>query len=124
MPPEFEERLFGYVQLDKDSEEILSHAENLTHYGFMGRKPIYKALRKSAQFQLDELLTRLGFRRPGDQSEREREMLHEAAQDLTLCSMIWEFLEWELAMKPVATYSSQSEDLPSPMGTTTSREGP
>src|SRR6266566_7977582 len=66
IPPEINERFFGYVQLMPDFENLVAEAENTTHYGFGSlRKPAIRSLRKTVQDHLDLFMQELGYRKAG-----------------------------------------------------------
>jgi hypothetical protein len=84
IPPEINERFFGYVQLMPDLEDLVAEAENTTHYGFGSlRKPAIRSLRKTVQDHLDLFMQELGYRKAGgDPDEKAKRILEEAREDL------------------------------------------
>ena len=84
VPPEIEDRFFGYVELDQQYEELISNLENTTHYGFASlHKAPYRLLRQQVQDRFDDFLERLGLKKKGkDPEERMRRALEDAQAEL------------------------------------------
>jgi len=84
IPDQIRDRFFGYVQLNPGFEELISEAENVTHYGFASRRdPAYRELRRTTQQQLDLFMKKLGFRSTQkEENERSKRILNEAKAEL------------------------------------------
>jgi hypothetical protein len=84
VPPEIEDRFFGYVELDQQYEDLISNLENTTHYGFASlHKAPYRVLRQQVQDRFDDFLERLGLRKKSkDPEERMRRALEDAQSEL------------------------------------------
>jgi len=71
-PADLEEFFFGFIQLDKDYEELIEEAEDLEHYSFSATFSSYRELKKYAQAQFDEFKKKLGYDVATDQSADEK----------------------------------------------------
>jgi hypothetical protein len=82
IPDEISDRLFGYIQLDDDYEELVK--DNITHYDFTFRnKQPYRRLRETAQYHMDLFMQELGYRKSSqDPNEKTKRLLEEARLDL------------------------------------------
>lgn len=61
MPPDLEDRFVGFIELDKDYEELIAEAESVEHYGFSGYYASYRELKKFAQLEFDNFKRKLGY---------------------------------------------------------------
>lgn len=84
IPPDLEERFFGFIELDEKYEDLIAEAESLEHYGFSAQFASYRELKKFAQAEFDNFKRKLGYavdaRKTAD--ERAREALRVAHQKL------------------------------------------
>jgi hypothetical protein len=93
MPSDLGEHFIGFIELDKEYEEEIAKAEDLTHYSFSGQFGSYRELKKFAQYHFDEFKKQLGYdvedNKTADQKAREalrsaHEKLNHIMQDLGL----------------------------------------
>ena len=84
VPQEIEDRLFGYIELEPNFEELLAGLENVTHYGFASLyKAPYKNLKSEVKTHFDVFMEQLGLRKGGvDPEQQTRRLLEEAQADL------------------------------------------
>lgn len=79
MPEEVSDRLFGYVQLDEEFEEVLAPSENTTHYGFSHTKrPEFRSLRKWVQDSFSAFMDSIGYGAKTDRTALQRQSAEEA----------------------------------------------
>lgn len=93
VPSDLAEHLIGFIELDKEYEEEIARAEDLTHYSFSALFGTYRELKKFAQYHFDEFKKQLGYdvadEKTADQKAREalrsaHERLNRIMQDLGL----------------------------------------
>lgn len=84
VPEEISNRLFGYVQLNPDFEDLISEAETTTHYGFTSmRKSPIKELRNIVRANFELFMQQLGFGPSGqEKDERAKRIIDRAKADL------------------------------------------
>lgn len=116
IPPEIEDRFFGYVQLDEQYEELISSLENTTHYGFASlHKAPYRVLRQQVQDRFDEFLDRLGLKKKGkDPEERMRRALEDAQAELNSILRDLGVPSFGVGIEPKADFTVSIEDLAFP----------